>query len=68
MINILKKFAKELNNTESQAVINKSIEEFDNSLYNRGYLVIDVRELSSIFDPEKVEADTEVDQIVLDPR
>jgi hypothetical protein len=68
MINILKKFAKELNNTESQAFINKSIEEFDNSLYNRGYLVIDVRELSSIFDPEKVEADTEVDQIVLDPR
>lgn len=66
MIDILRKFAKEIKNDTSKAVINKSLEEFDDSLYRRGYLVIDVKDLESVFDPEKVEADTEVDKIVLE--
>ncbi len=66
MIDILRKFAKEIKNDTSKAVINKSLEEFDDNLYRRGYLVIDVKDLESVFDPEKVEADTEVDKIVLE--
>ena len=66
MIDILRKFAKEIKNDTSKAIINKSLEEFDDSLYRRGYLVIDVKDLESVFDPEKVEADTEVDKIVLE--
>jgi hypothetical protein len=66
MIDILRKFAKEIKNDTSKAVINKSLEEFDDNLYRRGYLVIDIKDLESVFDPEKVEADTEVDKIVLE--
>jgi hypothetical protein len=66
MIDILRKFAKEIKNDTSKAIINKSLEEFDDNLYRRGYLVIDIKDLESVFDPEKVEADTEVDKIVLE--
>jgi len=65
MIDILKKFAKDLT-PENQVVFDKSIEEFKEGLRNKNYMIIDIKKMESLFDPDKVEEVEPLKEITLD--
>jgi len=65
----LKILASDIKNNDLKKRVNSSIEKFSEKLNSRDYLLIDIKEMESIYSPDKVEeidADKTIKKITLD--